>query len=702
MTQTVFELAVEAHKSGRLEEAEQGYRTVLTTEPENIDAWHLLGVVSQHRGHPELAVQYIERAIEIGGERPVFVVNLGVSLEAAGRLVEAVPVLEKVISFDPSSFLAHLTLGNVFLRLRRLPDATAHLEKALAIQPQNPSVHNNIGNVLKASGSFERAAHHYRQTILLQPNHHRAHYNLGVSLRELGAVDDAMASFQTAMAIVPQMPEALNELGVLHRRQKRLPEAIALLENAVEQKPNSAVFRNNLANTLIEAERFADAERHLQIAIAANPAFPESHYHLGNALKAREKFEEAVAAYKEALRLRPTFTKASVNLSSALYRLERYDVALKVLEAAREIEPASAELANAQGKVLQALKREDEALECYLEALRLDPELPDAHRNAGLALLMRGQFEAGWKSYEWRFRCEGASPHWRAFPYPEWQGETEKGTILVWGEQGLGDAILYASMVPDLLAQGHTVIMESKRRLIPLFERSFGVKAVMKNNPPDPATLNRDIRWHIPIGNLGGRLRPSLESFPQRRSYLKADETRRNTYRAILEREARGDMIVGISWRSMNTKLGPSKTLNLREWQSILKAPGVRFVDLQYGDTTEERAAAEAEMGVSLVHVPDLDLRVDVDGVAALATACDLIISVSNTTVHLASALGMPTWILVPASVGNIWYWMRDGERTPWYETARIFRQSSPGDWSDVLQTVQERLKAFIAERAGS
>jgi ADP-heptose:LPS heptosyltransferase len=139
--------------------------------------------------------------------------------------------------------------------------------------------------------------------------------------------------------------------------------------------------------------------------------------------------------------------------------------------------------------------------------------------------------------------------------------------------------------------------------------------------------------------------------------------------------------------------------LDLREWAPILRTPGVRFVDLQYGDTAQERAAVEAELGISLIHVPDLDLREDLDGVASLIGACDLVISISNTTVHLAAALGTPTWVLVPAAAGNLWYWMRDTDRSPWYASAVIVRQKVRGQWADIIQDVKGRLDTYLAQR---
>ncbi len=198
------------------------------------------------------------------------------------------------------------------------------------------------------------------------------------------------------------------------------------------------------------------------------------------------------------------------------------------------------------------------------------------------------------------------------------------------------------------------------------------------------------------MASLGRWLRPDAASFPARASYLVPDEARRARYRAHMEATGKTGPIVGISWVSANLKIGRHKTLNLHQWAPILKVPGVRFIDLQYGDTTAERAAVEADLGIHIEHIPDLDLREDIDGVAALAAACDLVISVSNTTVHLAAALGRPTWILVPASTGNLWYWMRGGDQTPWYKTASIFRQTERAAWDDVIVRIEGRLRAFL------
>ncbi len=263
-----------------------------------------------------------------------------------------------------------------------------------------------------------------------------------------------------------------------------MASAVENLLAAVELRPKNPVFRNNLGNALLAAGRMGDAEQHLREAVSLAPDSPESAYNLGNALKDQEKHEAAVSAYEAAIGLRPDFPKARINLGIALQKLEKYEDALRVFEDMVLMNPVSAEAVNGKGLILQALGREDEALKDFQRAQVLNPTFAGAQRNAGLALLMHGVFKAGWEAYEWRWKWESSAADWRNFSYPLWQGERGDGALLVWREQGIGDEVLYAGMIPDLLARGHRVVMETDPRLVTLFERSFpGVKAVAKQNP---------------------------------------------------------------------------------------------------------------------------------------------------------------------------------------------------------------------------
>ena len=265
--------------------------------------------------------------------------------------------------------------------------------------------------------------------------------------------------------------------------------------------------------------------------------------------------------------------------------------------------------------------------------------------------------------------------------------------MLVWGEQGIGDEVHFAAMVPDLIDAGARVVLECERRLAPLFGRSFPeAMCVALENPPAAETMGNDIDFQVPSGNLGAWLRPDLDSFPDRESYLVADENRvaelKDRYR-----DGTGDRLVGIAWISKNPEIGKDKSMALADWRPLTEIGGIRFVDLQYGDTADERARFERQTGTPIIHDDAIDQMADLDAFAAQVAAMDLVISVSNTTVHLSGALGVPTWVLL--NTLPLCVWMAKGEDSPWYPSLRLFRQTKAGEWADVIGRVESELKAF-------
>lgn len=341
------------------------------------------------------------------------------------------------------------------------------------------------------------------------------------------------------------------------------------------------------------------------------------------------------------------------------------------------------------GVALQRLDRHDEALLRYEKVLALDPDHADALRGKCVLYLSLGRFVEGWKLYEQRF---GGTV--RAYPQPRWNGE-RVGTLLAWGEQGLGDQILYAGMVPDLASRADAVVLEVEPRLTPLFARSFpGVRVIAQGREKAGR-----VDAQTPLGSLGKHLRPDWGSFPRREhGYLVADETRASELRARLCRDARA--VIGLSWISVSPDIGKSKSARLRDFESLLRKPGLRFVDLQYGDTQTERATVEREIGIRVERL-EIDNTNDLDGLAALIAACDLVVTVSNTTAHLAGALGKPTRVFVPFGHARLWYWFQEREDNPWYPHMRVRRQRAGQSWADLIASTAEEFSTFVESIPG-
>ncbi len=576
----------------------------------------------------------------------------------AGQLAKAEPLYKEILQAAPKHFDALHMLGVIHLQNGRNEEALRLIGKAVGIDPTAPVALNNHGNVLQSLGRHQDALTSYDRALTAKPDYDEALKNRGVSLLALARPAEALASFDRAVALRPLYAAAFSSRGDALRTLERYEEALASYARALALEPSLVDALVNYGGTLRTVQRYEDALATYDKVLALAPDHIKTLNNRGAVLRDTMRYAEALASFDKALALKPDYIEALVNRGTALHELGR----------------------------------EDEALASFDKAQALNPDHPESHWNKALTLLMLGNFAKGWPEYEWRWKCAGFRFPPRGFTQPQWRGETlEHGDLLVWGEQGIGDEILYGGMVGDLMARGISVIWESDPRLAPLIRRSYsGVRTIARTTPPDPATSDPAIRSQISTASLGQYLRRNAADFPAaRRSYLKADASRAQVYRARLLKTGQSRLI-GVSWISKNPDIGMHKSSSLEALSPIWQAAGggTTFVDLQYGDTAAERAATPLD----LAHMDDLDLFNDIDGLAALISACDLVITVSNTTAHLAGALGVPLWVMIPGGNGKLWYWGSGHGATPCYPQATAFKQTTAGAWDEVIGRITQRM----------
>jgi tetratricopeptide (TPR) repeat protein len=560
-----------------------------------------------------------------------------------------------------------------------------------------------------------------RRSIALDPSYARGHSLLGMALGSTGRHEEALASLDRAIALGSNdahgsRADTLVALG-------RLAEAVESFDRALVQDPGSVADWCNRGAVLIDLGRAAEAAESFARATALAPDFAEAHYNHGNALAQLDRRAEAVASYERALALKPDYVDALNNRANALDRLGRAQDALASVERALALAPDHAAALITRSVILRKLKRSAEAFTSCERALACKPDDTDALTvcadllidlerfdeaiatldriiavkpddvaakwNKSLVCLGLGRFQDGWPLYEHRWAgAKGLVP--RAYKGPRWNGGRLDGTLLIWGEQGLGDEILHASMLPDVIARTSTVVLEAELRLAPLLARSFPSIKVIGVGPELYAGR---IDAQEPIGGLGRFLRRGWTDFPHRdHGYLVADAAR---IQALRQRLADGRLVIGLSWVSKAPVGGQSKSAQLADFTALLRLPSFRFVDLQYGDTSEERQALARALGIMVERLPDIDNTNDLDGLAALMSACDAVVTVSNTTAHLAGALGRPTWVMVPHGFARIWYWFHDRSRSPWYPHVEVRRQQGGQPWADVVASVAREVSAF-------
>ncbi|CAB4705756.1 unannotated protein [freshwater metagenome] len=571
-------------------------------------------------------------------------------------------------------------------------EAKAIYEKVLTIQANTFDALNLLGVLSAQTKQFTKAVDFLTKALQINLNHADAYYNHGLSLQELKRLDEALTSYDRAISIKPDYAEAYCNRGSALQELKRLDEALTSYDRAISIKPDYANAFCNRGDALNELNRFDEALSSCDRAISIEPDFAEAHSNRGNALKELKRLDEALTSYDRAISIKPDYAKAYCNRGTALKELNRLDEALTSYDKAISIKPDYAEAHSNRGIALVELNRLDEALTSYDRAICIKPDLAIAYWNQSLCNLLNGNFKDGWEGYEWRWKYKDNRKLGEVSPKlelgkPWWNGEFLDGTLLAWGEQGIGDQILFAGMLPQLARHARAVMLAVDPRLVALFQRSFpGINIVSKDSPLQHLAFDA----HVVLGSIGQHLRKRWADFPEKNhNYLFPND---NLSPPIRERITDGSIICGLSWASRNNLNAADKSILLKDLQPILALKNVQAIDLQYGDTATERKQLHDEFALRITHVDEIDNFNDIDGLAALISACDVVVTISNTTAHLAGALGKPTLLMLPFGGGRHWYWHEERSDSPWYPAIRIFRQTAAGRWNDVIARVKNTL----------
>lgn len=548
---------------------------------------------------------------------------------------------------------------------------------------------------MRMQGRFAEAKGAAEKALLAEPGNAAAWFHLGAALGGLRDLPAAEAAYRRALACKPAYAEAWSNLGGVLVATDRLEQALSAYRSAVEANPGLAPVWSNFGSALCDARRYAEGESACRRAVQLDERFVPGWLNLGRALHASKRPDEARAACERAVQLAPTLAQAWAGLANARMGLRDFTGAIETYRKAIALQPQNADLHANLGVAFRRIGMLAEGDASLRKALELDPSHDFALWNLGMALLERGELAEGWAGYESRWNRP--DPPQRRFASKG--GAPFAGKVLVWGEQGIGDQVLYAPMAAELASSGAAVTLECDPRLVALFRRSFpGIAVVSQANPPQVDAADFD--HVVPLASLGGLLRNAFAAFPRHSGYLAIDPVRHAHYRRILAQlEPRNSLVVAIAWRSTNPELANEKSAALKHWGPVLRTPGVTFVSLQYGDVDEERRAAERRFGVRIETVPQLDVFSDLDGLAAAQAACDLVLTTSTVNAHLGGATATAVWVLLPKRIGTLWYWFTEREDSPWYPSLSLIRQREDGDWSGAIGLAAGRLRERLAAR---
>lgn len=506
----------------------------------------------------------------------------------------------------------------------------------------------------------------------------------------------------------------------------RLDDALSIVNHAAAQFPDSAELFLLLGQILTRSGARIEALQACRLAVELDPDAPEILFHLGRAEEDQGNLDAAILAYHRAIALRPGFVEALNNLGDIATRLGEYDSAQVYLQEALELAPVSPEILTGLGNLRKHQRRFDEARALYrrcltvspghavaannlasllppteaipvLEAvLRERPDFAEAHYSLAMNYLRSGKLERGWQEYEWRFRKETEPVAMRPYTYPQWDGcSLEAGRLLVWGEQGVGDEIAFAGCIDDLHRRVDALVIECDPRLSTLFQRSFPYARILARTEV-MCDLPPDIVSQVASGSLMRWLRPDITSFRRQKSpYLTPDGARVAYWRDWLQTLGPGPK-AGLCWRSIRRDgMRGVQYATIEDCGGLIADPRCTWVNLQYGDCAAELDQAASLFGRPLAQPPGMDLMHDLDDLAALLVALDLVVSAGTATARLAGAVGAR---LVTFGTGRNWSQLGT-TGMPWHAySVNVMRKTHMEPWTSVLQS--DRLLQVLAAAA--
>ncbi len=528
----------------------------------------------------------------------------------------------------------------------------------------------------------------------------------------------------------PDESRAWHLRGYIALQEKDALRAIEFISRAIELKPSVYLMHVNLGSALSMSKQFKKAIEVLTTAIDLHPAHEEAHMVLGNCLGNLGRNQEAKRAYLAALRLKPEWPEAleaaslnafqlgdhelaleyalralaqdqrrphSHRVAGDIYnRQRRYDLAQTHYEAGLDIDPDDAALNNNLGLLLARTAQYEESVTAYKKAISLNSKDPATRHGLSTALLTLGRIPEGWKYYGARLERPGHYLAARPILAPLVTQRPIGKRVLAWADEGIGEQIMFASLLPEILGDASSLSLECDERLVPLFQRSFSeIDFIPRQIPPHPK-FSAPYDGQFCLGDAAPWYRPDFNSFPRHEGYLVASAKLTREIRQFYQSRLRPQPLIGISWRTADhAKVSGEKTLSLEKWKPLFAIPGARFVNLQYGDCGADLLEASKITNVKIISDPRIDPLKDLDSFASQAAAMDLVITTSNATAHMAGSLNIPVWTFVPEGFGAMWHWFLYREDSPWYPSMRLLRQTHQKDWGPIVDRASSMLMDF-------
>ncbi len=607
-------------------------------------------------------------------------------LHQSGNIQQAIQHYQATLEKTPSDAQLMYLLGTAYCQNRELDQAIDLLNQSLALSPHNAFAHNNLGNAYQEKNHKEQALQCYQQAIRIKPDYVSAFYNQGNLLNALGRQQESLSSYAEAIRLQPNYLEALREYASLLRDMGNAEQALEIFAQAILVNHHNADVHFQKAITLKKLGRVYQAIESYLTTIQVDPKYISAHFNLGNLYLDLGENLSAFNCYSKALELKPDNPEAYLNRGNVLKSLRRMQEALNDYSAAININPNYADAYSNRGNLHKDNGRVEPALRDYEKALELRPNYAEVQWNKALLLIVKGDYLPGWELYEWRLRMSSYQVNCQKFPQPEWRdlSEITGKTVLVYAEQGYGDAIQFCRYLIEVKNHCQHLIAQVNVALIPLLNTlAKDIQFIAKGE-----TLPQ-FDMYCPLMSLPFIYKTTLDTIPAAIPYLYADQARVNQWRNTLP--SQNSLRVGLVWTgSAKHENDINRSIPLNQLLPLMQLQ-VEWHSLQKEYRIKDQAALK-QCPQLQHHQKDLN---DFADTAALIECMDLVITVDTSVAHLAGAMGKPVWVLLPFAPD--YRWLLEREDSPWYPSARLFRQKAYGDWQSVVTDVAGQLMQWLA-----
>ena len=551
--------------------------------------------------------------------------------------------------------------------------------------PNNTTALTNLGTIELQMGNFNSGISYLEKSILLDGGQPNAINNLANGLYEINRFDDALIKIKTIEHL--DYIDAHYNKGRILKALNRFDEAIEAYDYVLKLNPSHILALINRGLIFHEKKQFIEALENYELVIELNPNYAEAYYNQGLSNTELKKYEDAMKNYQDAIQINPNYEAAYCNLGILYNSLSEPNKAIQSIEKAIQINPNYAEAYYNCGVIYEGHKNYNYALKAYKTAIQINPNYAEAFVNLGLIQLNLKNFKEGWINFEKRFLLDGYKIKDISLKSKEININSikvSKKTLLI-GEQGIGDQLLFSSMLPDLLSNIKRLDIIIDERLIPLFQRSFPQVSFISNKIQID---NSQYEAIISICSLGKLFRNYEEDFKTHAThYLRNDPNKLYCPRKNSKK------LCGISWKSKNEKIGENKSITLEKLLPILSLPNLEFVCLQYGDVENDIKEIESKYNIQIRKIEGIDIFKNIDGLASIVSEMDFIVTTSNINAHIAGSFGKEVYLLVPNSIGKIWYWHESDKQSLWYPSTKIYRQSNNKSWEDPINEIVNDLR---------